>query len=158
MVLARGISAQISNFSLFLHLDTTETAAYAIAHDLELRRLLGRHSRRCDSSANFPNLLCEENEEIKRHMKNDLGKGRANSGFAPDLKKKEARQPNHSFHAKDTPNANRVGGRLWSQQPRPWQDTQGISFTPRHLRVDGSTRGKNERAKTLVKLVRAGAT
>ena len=72
-----GIQAQFSHLSIVLHLAVVETATFAIAYDHELRQKLQRMARKRDSTADFAKLLSEENEEIKRYLKEGLGKGKA---------------------------------------------------------------------------------
>ena len=72
-----GLQAQFSHLSIVLHLAVVETAAFAIAYDMELRTKIQRMARKRDSTADFAKLLSEENEEIKRYLKESLGKGKA---------------------------------------------------------------------------------
>ena len=82
-----GISSQLSHWSIALRQAVTETASFAIAYDLELRRMAERLARRRDPDCDPPKILRDGNEEIKRYSKVDLGKGRNNSSFIPDPKR-----------------------------------------------------------------------
>ena len=72
-----GLSAQLCHLSVALHLGVAENGAFAIAYDTEMRLRLQSLARRRGSSVNFAKFLSEENDEAKRYLKSDLGKGRA---------------------------------------------------------------------------------
>ena len=78
-----GIQAQFSHLSIALHLAVVETTAFAIAYDQELRIKIQRMARKRDSTADFAKLLDEGNGEIKRYLKESLGKGNAMATQAP---------------------------------------------------------------------------
>ena len=78
-----GLQAQFSHLSIVLHLAVTETASFAIAYDQEIRLKIQRMARKRDSAVDFGKLSGGENEEIKRYLKESLGKGRANVNQAP---------------------------------------------------------------------------
>ena len=71
-----GLSAQLSHLSIVLHLGVIESAAFAISYDCELRNRIQRLARKRDSNVDFAKLLSEENEDVKRYLKSDLGKGK----------------------------------------------------------------------------------
>ena len=86
-----GLSAQISHLSIALHLGVTGNAAFAISYDSEVRQRLQRLARRRDSTVDFSKFLSEENDEAKRYLKSETGKGRpppANQGGAEQKRKK----------------------------------------------------------------------
>ena len=66
-----------------------ENGAFAIAYDTEMRLRLQRLARRRGSSVDFAKSLSEENDEVKRYLKSDLGKGRPSvgKGIPPATKK-----------------------------------------------------------------------
>ena len=70
-----GLPAQFCMISVVLHLSIFETAAFAIAHDAELRGRIHHLSRRRDTQVDLPNMISEENGDVKRYLKTDLGKG-----------------------------------------------------------------------------------
>ena len=59
-----GLSAQFSHLSIVFRLAVTETASFAIAYDLELRRMIERLARLRDADCDFPKLLCEETQKL----------------------------------------------------------------------------------------------
>ena len=81
-----GLSAQLSHLSVVLHLGVVENGSFAIAYDTEMRLRLQRLARRRDSSVDYAKFLSEENDEVKRYLKSDLGKGRPATGKAPTKK------------------------------------------------------------------------
>ena len=84
-----GLSAQLSLLSIVLHLAVVETANFAIAYDCELRARIQRLARKRDSKTDIIQMLTEENDEVKRYLKNDLGKGKnaKGSGFDPNRRR-----------------------------------------------------------------------
>ena len=94
-----GLQAQFSHLSIVLHLAVTETASFAMAYDHELRQKIQRMARKRDSTVDFGKLLGEENEEIKRYLKESLGKGRANVNQVPfHLRKQQSNVAENSHH------------------------------------------------------------
>ena len=143
-----GLADQFSHISLVLHLAVTETAAYSIDYDFELSRLVGRTARRRDASADPPKLLREENEDIKRYLKVDLGKARANnqtnvSRAKAKFGKNAKAPPPAALH----PPANRRNDRTWANN-RTWsqgshnQSYDKSSFGPKD---QGKGRGKQSK-------------
>ena len=61
----------------------TENAAFAIPYDWEIRSRLQRFARRRDTSVDLAKFPIEENEDVKRDLKSDLGKGRPPQGPPP---------------------------------------------------------------------------
>ena len=90
--------------------------------------MLGRLARRRDTSANFHKLSCEQNEEIERYLKADLGKGRADTGYPANSKVKAHWQPKHVTPSKAPPNTPKAPDRSWYQPARPWQNFQANQF------------------------------
>ena len=72
-----GLAAQFCMLSAVIHLAVVETAAFAIAYDAELRGRTQRLARRRDTQVDFAKMLSEENEDVKRYLEIDLGKGKA---------------------------------------------------------------------------------
>ena len=70
-----GLSAQLSLLSIVLHLAVVETANFAIAYDQELRSRIQRLARKRDTKTDIILALAEENDEVERYLKCDLGKG-----------------------------------------------------------------------------------
>ena len=73
-----GLSAQLNHLSVALHLAVTENATLAIHYDRELRLHLQRLARSRDADVDFYQSLSEENTQIKRQVKTEMGKNRGN--------------------------------------------------------------------------------
>ena len=138
----------LPHLSLVLHLAATETGAYAIAYDFEVRRLIERLARRRDASADFNKLLCDENEEIYRYLKVDLGKSRANNqaDAAPANAKfgKNAKAPPP---AALPPPPNRRNDRTWANN-RTWSHgsrNQAYDKSSLDPKAQGKGRGKQSK-------------
>ena len=135
-----GLSSQLSHLSIVLHLATTETASYAISYDLELRNMIARLARRRDAGCDFSKLLCEENEEIKRYLKVDLGKGRNNSGIVPDPKRTPRPPKAGRFPRPDFPSQASWQPPPPRWNPRPWTPSQ----PPPKAQPGAHTKGKGK--------------
>ena len=70
----RFFLGQFSYLSLVMYLDVTETAAYAIAYDCELRRLIGLIARRRDAGIDIPTTPCAGYSDVGRYFNVDLGR------------------------------------------------------------------------------------
>ena len=84
-----GLCAQLSLLSIVLHLAVVETANFAIAYDRELRSRIQRLARKRDTKTDIILMITEENDEVERYLKSDLGKGEVakDSGFDPNRRR-----------------------------------------------------------------------
>ena len=115
-----GLSAQLCHLSVVLHLGVTENGAFAIAYDTEMRLRLQRLARRRDSSVNFAKFLSEENDEVKRYLKSDLGKGRPpQTTERPPPKKPFGKKNNKGDNPNFIPTGNKGAGNAQLSQGQP---------------------------------------
>ena len=79
-------SAKFCMISAVLHLAAAEAAPFAIARDAEFRGRARRLARIRDTQADCAKMISEENEDVKRYLKADLGKGKPPAKADPPRK------------------------------------------------------------------------
>ena len=88
--------------------------------------MIERLARRRDPYCDFPNPICEEEEDIKRYLEIDLGEGRNNSTFSPDPKRTPRPKAGRNVRRELPPQTPQE----WNQNQwtrRPWHPAQNYA-------------------------------